>query len=213
MAATTKLIGMVFGRLTVVQRVENNKRGEARWQCQCSCGGKVVALSYSLTSGHTQSCGCLQRERTSAAAKISSRTHGESKCPEWISWHSMRARCQYPTSINFERYGGRGVRVCDRWEKYENFLADMGRKPSPSHTLDRIDPDGDYEPSNCRWASKIEQANNRRDNAIVVIDGRRETLRNAVRAAGSVVSITSAVRRIKRGWSHLDAVSIPARGR
>lgn len=213
MAATTKLIGKVFGRLTVVQRAENNKRGEAQWRCACSCGGTAVTKTNLLTSGHTKSCGCLQRERTSAAAKISSRTHGESKCPEWISWHSMRARCQYQTSINFERYGGRGVKVCDRWQKYENFLADMGRKPTPAHTLDRIDPDGHYEPTNCRWASKVEQANNRRDNHRITIGGRDVTIRDAIREAGSVISVRGAVLRLQKGMPPELAVSLPSRGR
>lgn len=213
MAATTKLIGKIFGRLTVVQRLESNHRGQARWLCKCVCGGNTATITNLLTSGKTQSCGCLQRERTSAAAKLSSRTHGESKRPEWVSWASMRTRCRYPSTAGYERYGGRGIKVCKRWESYENFLADMGRKPSPSHTLDRIDPNGDYEPSNCRWASKIEQANNRRDNHRITIGGRDITIRDAIREAGSVISVRGAVLRLKNGMPPESAVSLPSKGR
>lgn len=212
MAATTKdtLIGQVFGRLTVVSSAGSNPRGNRMWRCRCSCGGETVTITNLLRSGHTQSCGCLQRERTSAAAKISSRIHGRSLSPEWRCWQAMLARCRYPTTAGYDRYGGRGITVCARWAEFEVFLADVGPRPSLEHSLDRIDPDGNYEPSNVRWASKLEQANNRRDNVMVVIGGNRMTLRNALRKHGSLVRPSSAIRRIKRGWDHLAAVSTPA---
>jgi hypothetical protein len=121
----------------------------------------------------------------------------------------MRTRCANPNAKDYPLYGGRGIRVCERWQKFENFLADMGERPSPRHTLDRIDSDGNYEPGNCRWATPMEQANNRRDNEMVKIDGVEITLRNALRNAGMVISIDQARRRIRNGWPHDRAVSTP----
>lgn len=217
MAATTNnfidLTGKTFGRLTVVGRGQNNSRGNAQWICSCVCGGTAYPNTHSLRSGRTSSCGCLQRERASASAKVTSKKHGLSKSPEWVSWHAMRARCKYASSKDYTNYGGRGISVCEAWESFDAFLNDMGNRPSPNHSLDRIDPDKGYEPDNCRWATPLEQANNRRDNVIVTIDGQEMTLRNAVRGYGGLVSMTAVERRIKRGWSHKDAVSTPARGR
>jgi hypothetical protein len=118
-----------------------------------------------LTWGLTQSCGCLAREQT----KKRMLRHGESpaggwnlESPEYRIWVAMRQRCRDPRHGSFKYYGGRGIAVCERWKSYENFLADMGRKPSPAHSLDRIDNDGNYEPTNCRWATRTEQNKNKR---------------------------------------------------
>lgn len=209
MTKLVDLTGQRFGRLIVIRRSPSSKR--VNWLCQCDCGGECSPTTYCLRSGRTQSCGCIQRERTGAAARISSRTHGKTDTPEYRSWSAMRSRCTNPHSTGYDRYGGRGIKVCDRWlNSFEQFLADMGHRHSAKYSLDRIDQDGDYEPINCRWATRIEQANNRRDNRIVIIDGRKITLRNAVRYFGCVISITSAWRRIKKGWPHKNAVSKPS---
>lgn len=202
------LRGQRFGRLRVEALGPNAVDGRRRWLCNCDCGGQALAHVSSLRSGKTQSCGCLQQERTAAAARVSSRTHGMTRSPEYRSWRAMRSRCLDPNATGYERYGGRGIKVCERWRNsFEAFYADMGPRPSLDHSIDRVDSDGDYEPGNCRWVAPLEQANNRRDNQTVVIDGVKTTLRNAHRAAGEVVNFTSALRRIRRGWSAAAAVS------
>ncbi len=122
----------------------------------------------------------------------------------------MLARCRNPNATGFARYGGRGIKVCERWQNdFAVFLADVGPRPSPEHTLDREDADGDYEPGNAAWATPEQQANNRRDNRRVLIGGQVTTLRRACREAGSVISIRQAWRRIKAGWPAGEAVSTP----
>ena len=157
------LTGQTFGRLFVFERAENNHWRQTQWFCKCSCGAEIITLSSSLHSGATRSCGCLRRERVSANGKLNT-THGHTiggRSRVYRSWTSMKSRCRYPRTWNYKHYGGRGIKVCDRWaNSFENFLADMGERPQ-GKTLDRFpDPDGNYEPGNCRWATATEQNNN-----------------------------------------------------
>lgn len=159
--------GHRYARLTVV-RTNGLKNGRLFWLCRCDCGNEISISSNSLRQGNTKSCGCLAREKSSINGR-SNRKHGESKCGsttgqpsrEYRAWNGLKERCHNPNNKDFAKYGGRGITVCKRWERFENFLADMGRCP-PNHSIDRIDNDGGYNPDNCHWATTSEQNKNRR---------------------------------------------------
>lgn len=158
------IIGVKFGKLTVVSL---NSKSPVKWNCKCDCG-KAVTVSYShISSGHTKSCGCI-RSRP--------KTHGLAKTPEYRIWNSMGQRCMNKNQISYKHYGGRGISVCERWAIFENFIADMGSRPTSDHQIDRINNDGDYEPANCRWATQIENARNKRTTLWVEKDGKRMTV-------------------------------------
>ena len=154
-----------MNRLTLVRRIPGTRPTRAVFRCEC--GTEKEFLCGNVASGRSRSCGCLNREM-SAQRRLDNieaftgarRRHGHTEAPTWKSWQAMIQRCTNKRRDNYRYYGGRGVRVCDRWTVYENFLADMGERPD-GMTLDRIDPDGDYEPANCRWATWVEQRSNR----------------------------------------------------
>jgi hypothetical protein len=155
MPARLRLRGRRFGRLTVVRFSHSDL--STRWICRCDCGTIIVASANHLIPGQVKSCGCLYRD-TRVGSPI---RHGMSGTSEHRIWKTMRQRCENPRSSRFKDYGGRGIRVCARWRKFENFFADMGRRP-PGRSIDRIDNDGNYEPKNCRWATAMQQRHNRR---------------------------------------------------
>jgi hypothetical protein len=141
-------IGARFWRLTVVGGV--HVRHRHNWECVCDCGKRIVTQPKKLRSGHTKSCGCLRAER--------SYRHGMSHHYLYAAWHSMQQRCNNPTSPSYYLYGARGIKICDRWmSSFEDFVADMGERPSPEHSIDRRDGTKGYSPENCRWATPLEQ--------------------------------------------------------
>lgn len=165
------ITGLRFGKLTVLDFKGNNKSGVAMWLCACDCGKHKTIMGTSLRAGRSKSCGCTSQFTTKRA-----KTHGMSHSRVYRIWNSMRGRCSEKSKgPERKNYYERGIRVCTRWEKFENFLADMG-EPARELSLDRIDNSKGYAKDNCRWATKKEQANNTRSNVIVEINGQKMTL-------------------------------------
>lgn len=175
------LEGQNFGRLTVLGHVGRRGNGRhAHWLCRCECNNEAIVQGKHLRSGHTQSCGCWRRDVQT--------THGQApgsgRSKTYAIWNRMVDRCTNPAATCFHRYGGRGIMVCPQWRRFENFFADMGARPSLQHSLDRIDNDGNYEPSNCRWATPREQANNTSRNRKLTWQGRTQTIAEWSRELG-----------------------------
>ena len=164
------LSGRRFGRLLVEVKVGSKPTGIV-WRCRCDCGNTTEVVAAKLRNGHTSSCGCLGLERRTAAR----RKHGQTGSPEYVVWNNMIQRCTNRKVKSYADYGARGIRVCARWLDFRNFLADMGEKPR-GLTLERKDVNGDYEPNNCLWVDRRAQANNRRSNRFVTINGRIQTV-------------------------------------
>ena len=167
------MVDQRFDRLTVIRRIDNDKYGRARWLCKCDCGGQNEVGGFSLRAGNVRSCGCLAIEARSATGRVTgpenlpeSMTHGHTingYSPTYQSWSHMKWRCLNPKADNYKYYGGVGIIICDRWlNSFENFLADMGQRPD-GLSLDRYpDPYGNYDASNCRWATRKQQQANKR---------------------------------------------------
>lgn len=178
-------IGEVFSRLTVVGEAEPkiNARGFPifRVRAKCECGTEVTVYESKLRYGSTRSCGCLALE--ASKRNLPAANHGMAGSPTHISWRAMKDRCQYPGTNGYERYGGAGITVCEHWQLFENFLADMGIRPE-GMTIDRIDSTGNYEPGNCKWSTWREQESNRSDNRYVELAGDKVCFTEAARLLG-----------------------------
>lgn len=188
--------GQTFGRLTVLERVENNNHKKACWECRCSCGNIIIVTGCSLKTGNTQSCGCLKKE----LELIRPITHGMSKSREYIIWTHMISRCFNVSDKVFKHYGGRGITICDEWRHdFMAFYRHIGRRPSPKHSIDRIDNDGNYEPGNVRWATIQQQNNNSRNTRNITLHGWTMTLSNWARFVG-LKRETLLCRMDRSGW-------------
>lgn len=192
------LTGSRFNKLVVkAPASRRNTDGSTVWSCECDCGQETQVLGYNLLNDNTKSCGCLVKK------------HGWHGTSEYSTWSGMKNRCQREANINFKDYGGRGIEVCSRWrESFQNFITDMGAKPSDGHTLERRDVNGPYEPNNCYWATSEEQANNRRDNVFYEIDGNKLTQAQLARSVGLTPS-TLNIRLNKGGMSVEEAIATP----
>jgi hypothetical protein len=195
------ITGSVFGKLTVVCKAGNRKSGESKWMCVCECGGSTITTSSKLRKGHSKSCGCIVGEK-----------HGLAGTPEYCTWQRMINRCYLESCKDYKDYGGRGIRVCDEWlNSFSAFLFDMGLRPSPKHSIDRIDNNGNYERENCRWATNVTQANNRRTNVVIEYNGQKLTAFEWSIITG--IDQEQIAKRIGRGWTPERALTQPLRKR
>lgn len=173
------LVGQRFGRLVVQEFVGRDSQKKLTWSCLCDCGTIKIVRGSSLKDGNTKSCGCLRKELIT----IHDQANKGAKTKEYSAWISMIQRCNNPKNPDYVHYGGRGIKVCDRWLKFENFYEDMGKRPE-CMTLERKDNDGGYEPGNCRWATREEQNNNTRRNRYKEHEGERRTITQWARHIG-----------------------------
>lgn len=200
------VIGQTFGHLTAVADSERTRGGRRMVECICSCGSTIAVEPRDLRRGHAKSCGCQRRVAVGRASAARVR-HGQTASPEHNSWVKMRARCYNAKNRKYADYGGRGITVSDAWRgSFEQFLADMGPKPFPEASLDRIDVDGPYSAENCRWASAKVQSRNKRNHRLVEHDGRTMPLSEACELAG--VNYRSAMYRLNTGKPWLPAAPV-----
>lgn len=193
------LTGQTFGRLTVQSHQGSNRFHQSVWLCDCECGETSVVVGSQLLNGRTKSCGCLRRDNVILRFTKHGAATGGTKLPELAAWIQMNQRCFNPRCANFRHYGGRGITVCDRWRhSFQNFIDDMGLRPSSKHSIDRFpDRNGNYEKSNCRWATSKEQQRNKRTNLHITFNG--ETLCLAEWSEKTGIHVNTLWLRLKLG--------------
>ena len=190
------LSNKIFGRWLV-----SDYAGKSYWNCICKCGTEKKVFGSNLINGKSVSCGCYAVERNTK--------HGMSRTKIYSIWEGMKQRCTSPSNTYWNRYGGRGIKVCDRWQLFENFYADLGDIPTEQHSLGRIDNDGNYEPNNVRWETLEQQNNNKVLNHKVTIDGVTKTLTQWAQENG--LKPSTVMSRVSYGWNDYDAVTLPAK--
>lgn len=195
-------VGERYGRLVVVARAENKVEPSgavrAQWECRCDCGGTNVVAGHTLSRGRTRSCGCLLREKESK--------HGMALTPIYRVWNLMKQRCTNPNNAHWASYGGRGITLHPSWADFEAFYRDMGDRPT-GMTLERVDNEKGYEPGNVIWASRLDQANNRRTNILLTFNGKTQTIAEWGRETGFGKSVI--LGRLGSGWAVERALTEP----
>lgn len=198
------LSGKVFGRLTVVGRSDRRRGTRPLWRCLCSCGNEHFTETASLVAGRVNSCGCLKSELDHTRT----RTHGMSSDPLYGIWLMIRQRCLNPNNKSFRDYGGRGIKVCTRWDDFSLFKRDMGPRPVGTE-IDRRDNNGDYCPDNCKWVDRQINAQNKRNNRIITCDG--DSLCIAAWSRKTGLSRGTIERRLNSGWQPERIIHQPVR--
>lgn len=202
--------GIQFGRFSVLGPIERTSPPSGgtkiKWLCECACGKRFVADGNNIKSGNTKSCGCASSEATATRNRAGAK-YSMPDSPEVYVWRSMHFRCSNPSAQNYERYGGRGIKVCQRWDDFESFLADMGPRPSPQHSLDRKDNSKGYEPGNVHWTTADHQARNRRSSFVVTAFGRTASLADFISPKSDKLKYKHAYRDIMKGMNAEAAIT------
>lgn len=200
------LSGRKFGRLTPLYRVPNEttpkKAAIITWKCRCDCGIEKAIGAAALKSSNTKSCGCQKTESSTALLT----THGKTGSGVHNSWSNMRKRCLDSNYRFYRNYGGLGIRICDRWMKFENFLEDMGDRPA-GKSIERRENNGNYEPGNCFWATMRQQCVNKRNSRFIEVEGERLHINEWSKRCG--IGVGTLRSRMQKGWSQKDAVTLP----
>lgn len=199
------LTGREYNSVTFLSFVGKTTNCQTRWRCRCDCGAEFESYAASVVHGRTKSCGCLKRAHLISMTT----THGGCNTQEHEAWRNMIGRCERKSSREYHNYGARGIKVCERWRhSFPNFLADVGPKPSPKHSLDRYpNNDGDYEPGNVRWATWQEQSRNKRSNQFLTCRGITLTVTDWATRLG--VSTGGIRARVRKGWSDEEILTTP----
>lgn len=199
------LVGKKFGRLLVKKFSHIDKGHHSCWHVECECGKNKIVHGFNIEAGNIKSCGCLRNE----LLVLRSIKHGYGATPIYHVWASMRQRCNSQNAVVYKYYGGRGIRICDRWlNSFENFYADMGEKPE-GMSIERIDNDGDYEPDNCYWSTHFQQSRNMRSNKYITFNGKTLCHVDWSRLIGGGDNLV--YQRLKLGWSEERAISVPVK--
>lgn len=201
-------VGGKIGRLLLIKDVRmphgNRKYTDAGYLCKCDCGKEKMVLRSNLLSGAVTSCGCFQNE----LVRKRSKKHGKSHDRVYMIWADMKSRCFDNNRVEYERYGGRGISVCDKWKNsFKAFYDDMGDPPGDDYSIDRIDNNGNYEPGNCRWATTTQQSRNRRNCIVVEYEGEKMCVAELAEKIGKSATLIRS--RLKSGWCLDEAINTP----
>lgn len=203
------LIGQKFGRLIVIKRTDNDKWGHHYWLCQCNCGIKKIIAGGSLNGGLTKSCGCLRTEKTVERSTKHSQSIRTQVTVTYTAWVNMIQRCTNSNRKDYHNYGERGIKICKEWSRFENFLKDMGERPTTRHSIDRIKNDKGYYKENCRWATIKQQNRNKRNNRTIRYKGKTQLMVEL--AEKFSIDLHVFINRIKLGWSPEKALTEPVK--